>query len=406
MKRTIRELTDLHGQRALVRVDFNVPLDENKRITDDSRIRESLPTIRYLLERGARVILVSHLGRPKGQVNPEYSLKPVVDRLQELLPTVSVEKASAVFNTEVQVAAERMQPGSVLVLENVRFEPGEEKNDSELANKLASLADIYVNDAFGAAHRAHASTEGIAHFVKTSVAGLLMEKEINALSGLLQNPEKPFTAIIGGSKVSTKITVLETLLEKVNTLVIGGAMIFTFLKAQGFSVGQSKVEDDYLETANTLLTKAQEKGVSVLLPSDVVVADAFSNEANKEVIPVDKISEGWMGLDVGPDSIQKIAQVLAQSRTVLWNGPMGVFEFPNFAAGTEAVARTLAHLTKEETLKSVLGGGDTVAAIAQFGMSHEDFTHVSTGGGASLEFIEGKTLPGIAVLQDAETVRV
>lgn len=400
--KTIKDITDWQNKRVLVRVDFNVPLaDDHQTITDDSRIRESLPTLQYLLERGARVILASHFGRPKGKKNPEFSLAPVAKQLQALLPKTPVTLANDVVSPAVESAVSALKPGEVLLLENTRFEPGEEANDAEFSKKLAGLCDIYVNDAFGAAHRAHASTEGVTQFASVKVAGLLMAREIKALSSVVQNPEPPFVAIIGGSKISTKIVVLEELLNKVNTIIIGGGMIFTFLKAQGIAIGNSLFEDDYVGTAKSLLEKARQHSVTVCLPTDLVIADAFKADAQAKTVPTHAIPDGWMGLDVGPESIQTIQTILKTSKTVLWNGPLGVFEFPAFAAGTKAVATTLAELTQAGQCQSVLGGGDTVAAIEQFQIDKDRYTHVSTGGGASLEFIEGKILPGIAALDKA-----
>lgn len=402
--KTIRDIRDWQGRRALVREDFNVPLNVQggitPEITDDTRIREALPTLKYLVEHGAKVIIMSHLGRPKGKPSPEFSLAPITKRLQELLPGVKVHFAKEPVSDATVQQANGLQAGEILLLENIRFEPGEEKNDPELAKKLAQLGDIYVNDAFGTAHRAHASTEGVAHFLSPKVAGLLMEKEIAALS-LVLNSKDPLTAIIGGSKISTKITVLENLLPKVNHLIIGGGMLFTFLKAQGHSVGNSLVEDEYIGTARQLLARAQETGKHIVLARDVVIADKFAADAESNVVNADSIPDGWMGLDIGPQSIAEVRQVLNESPLVLWNGPLGVFEFPRFAEGTKAVAETLATLTEQGKCKSILGGGDTVAAIEQFGIDPKRYTHVSTGGGASLEFLEGKTLPGIAVLDEA-----
>jgi phosphoglycerate kinase len=395
---TIRDIPQWEGKRALVRVDFNVPFNEQHQITDDSRMKETLPTLQYLLHQGAKVILMSHLGRPKGKPTPEFSLKPVADHLKTLLGNTPVHFVSSVFSPEVQEAVSKLPNGEVLMLENVRFDPREEKNDPELSKAFASLGDIFVNDAFGSAHRAHTSTEGVGHFLFHKVAGFLMEKEIRSLGMVLNNPKKPFTAIIGGSKVSSKITVLEALLDKVDHLVIGGGMLFTFLQAQGVSVGKSMVEPDYVETAKHLLQKASEKGSRILLAADVVVADGFKADAAFKTVSIDDIPSDWMGLDIGPKSIQEIQAVLKTSQTILWNGPLGVFEFPNFATGTQEIAHTIAQLTQETGCQSVLGGGDTVAAIEQFKMDPNLFTHVSSGGGASLEFLEGKALPGIAIL--------
>lgn len=398
-KMTIRDIRDWQGKRALVREDFNVPLNEQRQITDDTRIREALPTLEYLSEQGAKIIIMSHLGRPKGKASPEFSLAPVAERLRELLPKVKVQFAGDAGLDQVAEQIGKLQNGNILLLENIRFEPDEEKNDPELAKKLAALGDIYVNDAFGTAHRAHASTEGVAHYMKPKVAGFLMEKEISALSDVL-NSADPLTAIIGGSKISTKITVLENLLPKVQHLVIGGGMLFTFLKAQGKPVGKSLVEEDFVDTAKQLL---QQGGSKIVLAEDVVIADEFKAEAQSKTVSADAIPDGWMGLDVGPESIATIREILRQSPLVLWNGPLGVFEFPKFEAGTKAVAETLAELTEQGKTRSILGGGDTVAAIEQFKIDPKRYTHVSTGGGASLEFLEGKALPGIAILDEAAT---
>lgn len=406
---SFQKLSDVpqwENQRVLVRVDFNVPI-ENKtdsaadgvNITDDSRIQETLPTINTLLKAGAKVILVSHLGRPKGKVDESMRLTPVVHRLRELLPNTVIHASSVVIGEETSQKAQALQSGEILVLENVRFDPGEEKNDPTLSQELAKLCDIYVNDAFGTAHRAHASTEGVSHYVKTAVAGLLMEKEIEVLGAALNQPAHPYLAIVGGSKVSTKITVLEQLMNQVDTLVIGGAMVFTFLKAQGHNVGQSLVEDDFLPLAQKLMKQASEKGVKLILADDIEVAEAFDAQAKHQTVSANGIPEGWMGLDVGPKTIQTIEAAIRSSKMVLWNGPLGVFEFPAFASGTLAVAKTLAEWTEESGCLSILGGGDTVAAIEQFQIAPNRYHHVSSGGGASLEFLEGKTLPGIAILR-------
>lgn len=396
-KMTIRDIRDWQGKRALVREDFNVPLNERQEITDDTRIREALATLRFLSEEGAKVVVMSHLGRPKGKPSAEFSLAPVAKRLQALLPSVKVHFAGAAVSDAVSEQIATLNNGDILLLENIRFEPGEEKNDPELAKKLAAYGDVYVNDAFGTAHRAHASTEGVAHYLQPKVAGFLMEKEINALSDAL-NSSEPLTAIIGGSKISTKITVLENLLPKVQHLIIGGGMLFTFLKAQGKAVGNSLVEDEFVETAKKLLAQG---GNKIVLAEDLVIADQFKADAASQTVASDAIPDGWMGLDVGPKTIAAIQALLQKSPLVLWNGPLGVFEFPQFEAGTKAVAETLAQLTEAGTTRSILGGGDTVAAIEQFRIDPKRYTHVSTGGGASLEFLEGKTLPGIAVLDEA-----
>ncbi|MFS7984953.1 putative phosphoglycerate kinase [Helianthus anomalus] len=388
---------DLKGKRVFVRADLNVPLDDSFKITDDTRIRAAVPTIKYLMSNGARVILSSHLGRPKG-VTPKYSLKPLVPRLSELLG-VEVKMADDCVGPEVEKLVAGIPEGGVLLLENVRFYKEEEKNDPEFAKKLASLADLYVNDAFGTAHRAHASTEGVAKYLKPSVAGYLMQKELDYLVGAVSNPTKPFAAIVGGSKVSSKIGVIESLLEKVNILVLGGGMIFTFYKAQGYKVGSSLVEEDKLDLATSLIEKAKAKGVSLLLPSDVVIADKFAADANSKVVPAKEIPDGWMGLDIGPDSIKSFSETLDTTKTVIWNGPMGVFEFEKFAAGTEAIAKKLAELSGKG-VTTIIGGGDSVAAVEKVGLA-DKMSHISTGGGASLELLEGKTLPGVLALNEA-----
>ncbi|MGI0485574.1 phosphoglycerate kinase [Pantanalinema rosaneae CENA516] len=404
-KKTVANLSsaDLSGKRVLVRADFNVPLDGQLNITDDTRIRAALPTIQELTSKGAKVILSSHFGRPKGddfasRVADKFRLTPVANRLSELLGK-PVTKTDDCIGDDVAAKVAAMQNGDVLLLENVRFHPGEEKNDPEFAKQLASVADLYVNDAFGTAHRAHASTEGVTHYLKPSVAGFLIEKELKYLQAAIETPQRPLAAIIGGSKVSSKITVIETLLEKVDKLLIGGGMIFTFYKARGLSVGKSLVEDEFLELAKTLEAKAKEKGVELLLPTDVVVADNFAADANSQTVSVEAIPDGWMGLDIGPDSVKVFQEALSSCKSVIWNGPMGVFEFDKFAAGTEGIARTLADLTKTGTT-TIIGGGDSVAAVEKVGVA-EQMSHISTGGGASLELLEGKELPGIAALDEA-----
>ncbi|KAB1222105.1 Phosphoglycerate kinase, cytosolic [Morella rubra] len=382
-KRSVAELkeADLKGKRVFVRVDLNVPLDDNLNITDDTRVRAAVPTIKYLMSHGAKVILSSHLGRPKG-VTPKYSLKPLVPRLTELLE-VKVEMANDCIGDEVEKHVAAIPEGGVLLLENVRFYKEEEKNDPEFAKKLASLADLYVNDAFGTAHRAHASTEGVAKYLKPSVAGFLMQKELDYLVGAVANPKRPFAAIVGGSKVSSKIGVIESLLEK----------------AQGLCVGSSLVEEDKLDLATSLLEKAKSKGVSLLLPTDVVIADKFAADANSKIVPASGIPDGWMGLDIGPDSIATFNESLDTTKTVIWNGPMGVFEFEKFALGTEAIAKKLADLSGKG-VTTIIGGGDSVAAVEKAGLA-DKMSHISTGGGASLELLEGKTLPGVLALDDA-----
>ncbi|KAL5199381.1 hypothetical protein ABZP36_020584 [Zizania latifolia] len=398
-KRSVGTLavSDLKGKKVFLRADLNVPLDDSQKITDDTRIRASVPTIKFLMEKGAKVILASHLGRPKG-VTPKYSLKPLVPRLSELLG-VEVVMANDCIGEEVQNLAAILPDGGVLLLENVRFYKEEEKNDPGFAKKLASVADLYVNDAFGTAHRAHASTEGVTKYLKPSVAGFLMQKELDYLVGAVANPKKPFAAIVGGSKVSSKIGVIESLLAKVDILILGGGMIFTFYKAQGYAVGKSLVEEDKLQLATSLIEKAKSKGVSLLLPTDVVVADKFAADAESKIVPASAIPDGWMGLDIGPDSIKTFNETLDTTKTVIWNGPMGVFEFEKFAAGTDAIAKKLADVTAKG-VTTIIGGGDSVAAVEKAGLANK-MSHISTGGGASLELLEGKTLPGVLALDDA-----
>ena len=388
-KKTVKDL-DVQGKKVLVRVDFNVPLDDQQNITDDRRIVSALPTIRYLLNHGAAVILMSHLGRPKGQVQPEYSLGPVATRLSELLAQ-PVRMVPDCVGPDVQAAVAAMNPGDVVLLENLRFHNEETKNEPEFARQLASLADLYVNDAFGTAHRAHASTEGVTHYLPAA-AGFLMEKELDFLGKAVESPEHPFVAILGGAKISDKIGVIDNLLCKVDKLIIGGGMANTFLKAQGYAVADSLVEDDSLDSARTLLKQGPNK---LILPVDVVVADGFANDAQKQVVKIDAVPAGWRILDIGPDTVKLFSDLLTTAKTVVWNGPMGVFEFPEFAKGTFALAHTLANIQAV----TIIGGGDSAAAIEQAGLA-DRITHISTGGGASLEFLEGKTLPGVAALVD------
>jgi len=388
-KKTIRDI-QVTGKRVLVRADLNVPLDEAGLITDDTRVRAALPTIEFLREKEAKVILCSHLGRPKGSVVEGLRLTPVARRLSELL-RVEVTMAPDCVGTEVERMVAAMQTGDVVLLENLRFHAGERANDAGFAKQLAALADIYVNDAFGTAHRAHASTEGVTHFLP-AVAGFLIEREIEFLGNALAAPRHPFIAILGGAKVSGKIGVIENLLPKVDKLIVGGGMANTFLKAQGHQVGDSLVEDDKLDLARSLRQRAGEK---LVLPVDVVIADVFACDANHRIVPADQVPAGWRILDIGPRSVQRFAETLEGAKTVVWNGPMGVFEFPAFAAGTMAVAEILAGLDAT----TIIGGGESVAAVRQAGLS-EAMTHVSTGGGASLVFLEGRALPGVAALQD------
>ncbi len=399
-KKTLANLSasDLSGKRAFVRVDFNVPLDDAGNITDDTRIRAALPTIQDLAKKGSKVILASHFGRPKGKVNEKMRLTPVAKRLAELLGS-EVIICDDCIGDGVTAKINAMSNGQVAMLENVRFYAEEENNDSEFAKKLAANADLFVNDAFGTAHRAHASTEGVTKYLSPSVAGYLIEKELQYLENAIANPQRPLVAIIGGSKVSSKIGVIETLLEKCDKLIIGGGMIFTFYKARGLKVGKSLVEEDKLELAKTLEAKAKERGVELLLPTDVVVADNFAPDANSQTVSIENIPDGWMGLDIGPDSIKVFQAALADCKTVIWNGPMGVFEFDKFAAGTEAVAHTLAEISKKGAI-TIIGGGDSVAAVEKVGLA-DQMSHISTGGGASLELLEGKILPGIAALNEA-----
>ncbi len=385
------------GKRVLMRVDFNVPLDENKRITDDKRIVESLPSIRKVLDSGGRLILMSHLGRPKGKVNPEYSLAPVASRLAELIEC-PVTMAKDCIGIEVMQQVLAMQDGEVLLLENLRFHAEEEANDPDFSRELASLGEVYVNDAFGTAHRAHASTEGITHYVQTAVAGFLIERELLYLGKALQEPERPFVAILGGSKISGKIDVLENLFKKVDTVLIGGAMVFTFFKAQGYAIGKSLVEESKIELALAILEQAKGKGIKLLLPTDVILAPAVSGDVDFYTDKISNIPENMIGVDIGPETAELYRKEILSARTVLWNGPMGVFEIDNFAAGTMAVAQALAEATIKGAT-TIVGGGDSAAAIAKAGLAKE-ITHISTGGGASLEFLEGKDLPGISALND------
>jgi phosphoglycerate kinase len=401
-KLSIRDL-DLKNKRVFIRVDFNVPLTEDgTAITDDTRIRATLPTIEYAIRHQAKVILASHLGRPKGKHNPKYSLRPVVDRLRELLDEEVSLDVNVGFSPDCigEVASElagNLESGQVLLLENLRFHPQEEANDKQFSSALASLAQVYVNDAFGSAHRAHASTEGITHFLKPAAAGLLMEKELTYLSKALESPEKPFVAIIGGSKISGKIDVIDNLLDKVDNLIIVGGMAYTFQRALGITTGKSLVEEDKIEIAKEALAKAKKNGVKLLLPVDNVLADDFSPTAKTQPWDTDKnFPADWQGLDIGPKTVALIAAEVAEARTILWNGPAGVFEFPAFAVGTNAIAHAVAANTEAI---SIIGGGDSVSAINQAGVA-DKITHISTGGGASLEFLEGKKLPGVEALTD------
>ena len=392
VKKTMDDV-NVKGKRVFVRVDFNVPMAEGK-ITDETRIRAAIPTIEALVNAGAKVILASHLGRPKGEVNEDMRLTAVGERLSQLMNR-PVKKLDESIGEAVEKAVAEMQDGDIVLLENVRFHKGEEKNDEELSKAFAKLADVYVNDAFGAAHRAHASTEGITKFVDTAVSGYLMQKELDVLGKALSNPERPFTAIIGGAKVKDKIGVIENLLEKVDHLIIGGGLSYTFIKAQGYSVGTSLLEEDKIELARGFIEKAKEKGVQLHMPVDAVVANEFSKDAETQVVDIENIPEDWMGLDIGPKTAEKYAEIIKNSKLIIWNGPMGVFEMDKFANGTKAVANAMA----ETEGYTVIGGGDSAAAVEKFGVA-DKMDHISTGGGASLELMEGKELPGIVALND------
>ncbi|MFB1082345.1 phosphoglycerate kinase [Jeotgalibacillus sp. JSM ZJ347] len=391
-KKSMKDV-DLKGKRVFCRVDFNVPMKDGE-VTDDTRVRAALPTIKYLTEAGAKVILASHLGRPKGEVVEELRLAPVAAHLSSLIGK-DVKTVEEAYGAKAEEAVSSLEEGDILVLENVRFYPGEEKNDAELAKQFASLADVYVNDAFGAAHRAHASTAGIAEHIP-AVSGLLMEKELDVLGKALSNPERPFTAIIGGAKVKDKIGVIDHLLDKVDNLIIGGGLAYTFVKAQGHEIGKSLLEEDKIDLAKEFMKKAEDKGVKFYMPVDIVVADDFSNDANIKEVPVDEIPSDWEGLDIGPKTRELYRDVILQSKLVIWNGPMGVFELDSFANGTKAVGQALADA---QDTYSVIGGGDSAAAVEKFGIA-DQMSHISTGGGASLEFMEGKDLPGVVALND------
>ena len=386
---------NVKGQRVLVRCDFNVPLQDGK-ITDENRLVASLPTIKKLIADGGKVILCSHLGKPKGEAKPELSLAPVAVRLSELLgQDVKFAADPEVVGPNAKAAVAAMKDGDVVLLENTRYRIEETKNGEAFSKELASLCDVYVDDAFGTAHRAHCSNVGVTQYVKTAAVGYLMQKEIDFLGNAVNNPVRPFVAILGGSKVSSKISVINNLLDKVDTLIIGGGMAYTFMKAQGGKIGTSLCEDDYLDYANDMIKKAADKGVKMLIPVDTVTADAFSNDANVKVVDAGQIDAGWMGLDIGPKTRELFANAVKDAKTVVWNGPMGVFEMPNFAAGTVAVAQALA----DTDAVTIIGGGDSAAAVNQLGFG-DKMTHISTGGGASLEFLEGKELPGVAAATD------
>lgn len=394
-KKTIRDV-DLAGKRVLVRVDFNVPFDSERHITDDTRIRAALPTIRYVLDQGAAVILMSHLGRPDGKVVDTFRLAPVAHRLSGLLGR-PVEMATDCIGPQVEAQTTALQPGQVLLLENLRFHKQEEKNDADFARQLAALGEVYVNDAFGTAHRAHASTEGVTQYVP-GVAGFLMEKEINFLGSALEHPRRPFAALIGGAKVSDKIAVLERLISMVDSVLIGGGMANTFLKAEGYEMGDSLVEESKLDVARDLVAKAQQRGIAFVLPIDVVVADRFAADAQYQVVSHDAVPKSWRIMDIGPKTIEAFSKVLADAQTIVWNGTLGVAEMPTFAKGTNSIIEILAQRTRAGAT-TIIGGGDSAAAVEEADAA-EKMTHVSTGGGASLEFLEGRVLPGVAALQD------
>lgn len=393
MKKTVKDV-DVRSRRVLVRVDYNVPLDAQGNVSDDKRITASLPTINYLLEQGARIILCSHLGRPKGEVKKEFSIAPVAKRLKELLPNVNIYFASDCIGEEAQQKAAALKDGEILLLENLRFHKEEEKNDPEFAKKLASLAEIYVSDAFGTVHRAHASTAGVAAYLP-AVAGFLIGKELSIMGGALENPERPFVAILGGAKVADKIGVITNLLNKCDTLLIGGGMAYTFFKAMGYEIGDSLLDAESIDLAKQLMETAKEKGVKLLLPVDTVVAKAFAADAEHMTVASNAIPAGWQGLDIGEKTRELFAAEIKNAKTVIWNGPMGVFEFPEFAKGTEAVAKACAECGGT----TIIGGGDSASAVKKLGYA-DKMTHISTGGGASLEFLEGKVLPGVAALND------
>lgn len=390
---------DLKGKKVLVRVDFNVPLDENLKITDDIRISSALPTIKKIMKEGGKTILMSHLGRPKGAPNPKYSLKPAAVRLSELLG-MDVKFAPDCVGDQVKAIVNAMKDGEVLLLENLRFYAEEEKNNPDFAKKLADLGDVYINDAFGSAHRAHASTEGVTKHIKVNASGYLMQKELEYLGKAISNPERPYCAILGGAKISGKIDVIQNLFSKVDTLIIGGGMAYTFYKAMGHEIGTSLLEEDKISLAKEILEKAKNSKVNFILPVDVVIAPEFNNDSPSEVVSIDKIPSSKMGLDIGPKTIELFRSEVLKSKTVIWNGPMGVFEFDNFAKGTNSIAQALVEATKKGAT-TIIGGGDSAAAIKKAGLD-EQVSHVSTGGGASLEFLEGKALPGVAALNDAK----
>lgn len=391
-KKTVQDI-DIKGKKVLVRCDFNVPYDENRVITDNRRIVAALPTIKYLIENNCKVILCSHLGRPKGEVKPEFSMDIVANELSKLIGK-EIKLAKDVVGEDAQRLASELNEGDVMLLENVRFEPGEEQNDEELSKKFASLAEVFVNDAFGTAHRAHSSTTGVASFLP-AVSGFLIEKELNFLGTALENPERPFVAILGGKKVSDKIGVINSLLEKVDTLMIGGAMAYTFFKSMGYNVGDSICEEDKLDLAKELMEKAKAKGVKFMLPVDTKLGKEFKEDTESKTVKYTEIPDGWEGFDIGQETINIYTEELKKAKTVIWNGPLGLFEFDQFAIGTNSIAKALSEI---DCVK-IIGGGDSAAAVEKAGLA-EKFTHISTGGGASLEFLEGKKLPGIEALQD------
>lgn len=409
MNKLTLEDIDVQGKRVLMRVDFNVPQNEDGTVRDDTRIRAALQSINYIRDHDGKLILMSHLGRPKDaakaeseeertkieQANAKLTMNSVANRLRELVGG-NVTKVDALVGPEVEAAVAKMASGDILLLENTRFHKGETKNDPELSQQLAKLADVYVSDAFGSVHRAHASTEGVTHYVGQAAAGFLVAKEMAYFGKVLQSPDRPLVAVLGGAKVSDKITVIDNLLNLVDALIIGGGMAYTFLKAQGKEIGDSLLDEPGIEEARKVLAKAKEKGIDVLLPVDIVVADAFDNEANTKVVDVDSMEKGWQGLDIGPRTIAQFSEAIKKSKTVVWNGPVGVFEMPNFQKGTRVLADLLA---ESGDITSIIGGGDTAAAVTQFGLA-DRMSHVSTGGGASLEMLEGKTLPGLAALSD------
>ncbi len=398
MKKLSIDKLELKSKRVLVRVDFNVPLDENLNITDDRRIVASLPTIKKIINDGGKAILMSHLGRPKGKVNPKYSLAPAAKRLGELLGR-EVKLAPDCIGDEVKKIVEVMKDGEVVLLENLRFHEEEEKNNPEFAKKLSELGDVYVNDAFGSAHRAHASTEGVTKYISKNAAGYLMQKELDYLGSAISNPVRPYCAILGGAKISGKIDVIMNLIDKVDTMIIGGGMAYTFFKAQGKEIGKSLLEEEKIGLAKELLEKVSKSKVKFLMPKDIVVAEEFKNDSPSVVVSIDNIPADKMGLDIGPETVKLFSEELLKSKTIIWNGPMGVFEMDNFANGTFAIAETLVEATKKGAI-TIIGGGDSAAAISKAGLD-DKVSHVSTGGGASLEFLEGKVLPGVAALSEA-----